>query len=113
MTRLAAALIATLLSVALAALAQADPANYGIESVGASLTTSQAGAHADFTSDVTLKTENFELPALTRDISVELPEGLLGNPNAVPTCSAVQFVTTDVEDKSNSTGCLQQQSGHR
>jgi hypothetical protein len=107
MRRLAAALIATLSIAALGCVtaAQGDPANYGIESVGASLTTSQAGAHADFTSDVTLKTENFDLPALTRDVSIELPQGLLANPGAVPKCSAVQFVSTNVEDKSNATGC--------
>jgi len=103
---LAAALAITALG--LAAGAQGDPANYGIESVSASLSTSQAGAHADFTSDVTLKTENFELPALTRDVSIELPQGLLANPNAVFKCSAVQFVSTDVEDKSNATGCPQE-----
>ena len=107
MRRMVVTLAAALAIAALgfAAAAQGDPANYGIESVGASLTTSQAGDHADFTSDVTLKTENFELPALTRDISVELPQGLLANPTAVPKCSAVQFVSTDVEDKSNATGC--------
>jgi hypothetical protein len=107
MRRLIVTLVAAMAIAALgfATAAQGDPANYGIESVGASLTTTQAGGHADFTSDVTLKTENFELPALTRDISVELPQGLLANPTAVPKCSAVQFVSTDVEDKSNATGC--------
>lgn len=107
MRRLVAALAATVATVAFTASAQGDPANYGIDSVGGSLTTSQAGAHADFTSDITLKTEGFELPALTRDVTVELPQGLLANPNAVPKCSAAQFVGTDVEDKSNTTGCPQ------
>jgi hypothetical protein len=106
LTALAAALTITALGLATAA--QGDPANYGIESVGASLATSQAGAHADFTSNVTLKTENFELPGLTRDVSIELPQGLLANPNAVFKCSAVQFVSTDVEGKSNATGCPQE-----
>jgi hypothetical protein len=102
-----AAIVVALVSVALAASVQADPANYGIESVHASLSTSQAGDHSDFTIDLTLKTEEHELPAKTRDISIDLPQGLLANPIAAPRCSAVQFVGTDVEDKSNATGCPQ------
>lgn len=101
--------IAVLLTatVAAAAGAQADPANYGIDSLSASLSDTQAGAHADFTTDVVLKTENFELPALTRDVSVELPQGLLANPKAVQECSAERFVGTNVEEKSGATGCPQ------
>jgi hypothetical protein len=102
-----AILALVLTALALTAGAQADPANYGIESVGGSLSTEQAGAHADFTDSFTLKTENFDLPALTRDVTIELPPGLLANPNAVPKCSAAQFVSTDVEEKSNATGCPQ------
>lgn len=105
MRRFAIAFLLLLATVAGAA--QADPANYGIESVNASLSESQAGAHADFTTDIVLRTEGGDLPALTRDVSVELPQGLLANPNAIPKCSAVQFVGTDVEDKSNATGCPQ------
>ncbi len=107
MKRFAAALCVVVVALAGAVVAQADPANYGIDSVTASLSTSQAGAHADFTSSIVLKTENFELPALTRNVSVELPQGLLANPTATPRCSASQFVGTNVEDKSNATGCPQ------
>jgi hypothetical protein len=107
MKRLAVGLAAILAAAIFVAGAEADPANYGIESVGASVSTTQAGAHPDFTSDITLKTESFELPALTRDVTVELPQGLLANPNALPKCSAAQFVNTDVEDSSNATGCPQ------
>jgi hypothetical protein len=106
MKRLVASTLVVIAVVAAAA-AQADPANYGIDSVSASLSSPQAGAHADFSTSIVLKTENFELPALTRDVSVELPPGLLANPNAVPRCSAAQFVTTDVEEKSNASGCPQ------
>lgn len=88
--------------------AAADPANYGIESVEASVSTAQAGAHPDFTTTLTLKREaNNELPATTRDAIFELPPGLTGNPMAVPTCSLARFVATDVNDKSNATGCPQ------
>lgn len=107
MRRLLAAIAAILAIAAAPSAASADPANFGVDSVGAALSSNQAGAHADFTSDVTLKTESFELPALTRDVTVELPQGLLANPNAVPKCSLVQFVNTDVEDDSNSAACPQ------
>ncbi len=107
MRRLLTALVVALSVVTAAGSVQADPANYGIESVGASLATSRAGAHADFDTSIVLKTENFNLPALTRDVSVELPQGLIGNPNAVPKCSGAQLVGTDFESKSNATGCPQ------
>jgi hypothetical protein len=101
------ALSATLASLALAAPAHADPANYGIEAVAGSLSSSQAGAHADFTNSVTLKTEGGDLPALTRDVTLKLPVGLLANPTAVPQCTAAQFVSTDPEENSNTNGCPQ------
>src|SRR4051812_40680595 len=107
MRQLVAALTVAFASVALAATVHADPGNYGIDSVGASLTTRQAGGHPDFTSDVVLKTENGDLPALTKDVTIELPQGLLADSNAVPKCSIFQFVNTNVESKSNTAGCPQ------
>lgn len=107
MRHLVAALAAALLTVALPATVKADPANYGIESVGASLTTQQAGGHPDFTSDVTLKTESGDLPALTKDVTIDLPPGLLANPDAVPRCSLAQFVSTDLESKAQDAACPQ------
>jgi hypothetical protein len=108
MKRLTAALAATLATLALAASAQADPSEYGIEEASASLSTLQAGAHPDFTSKLALKREpGGELPSATRDLFFRLPAGLLGNPNAVPKCTAAQLVNTDVGDKSNKTGCPQ------
>ncbi len=106
--RLPAATVAVALALcAPAAQSLANPANYGIESVAGSLSKSQAGAHADFANDLVLKTESFELPALTRDVTIELPAGLLANPDSAPKCTTTQFIGTNVEVKSNATGCPQ------
>jgi hypothetical protein len=109
MTRQLTILLAGLaLSAALAPGAAADPSEYAIKTFTASQTTSQAGGHPDLSLDFELETEaGGQLPATTRDIAIDLPPGLLGNPNAVPKCSAAQLMTTDVEDKSNATGCPQ------
>jgi len=108
MKRFAAALLAAMSVVAFASLAQADPSNYGIASVEAVTSTSQAGGHPNFTISIALKREpNNELPAATRDTIFELPPGLLANPTAVPVCSIAQFISTDVNSNSNATGCPQ------
>ncbi len=108
MKRLTAALAATIATVALAATAQADPSEYGIAAVSASVSTEQAGAHPDFVSSLTFdKDAKGELASATEGLRFVLPPGLLGNPRAVPTCTAVQLVATDVNDKSNETGCPQ------
>ncbi len=109
MKRLTAALAATLASVALAATtAQADPSEYGIESAGANVSTLQAGDHPDFTVSLRLKTDSEgELHSASQDLFFELPPGLLGNPTAIPTCTAAQLATVDINDKSNNTGCPQ------
>lgn len=66
---------------------------FGIEAVGASETTSAAGMHPDFTTLLALnhfvnkKTGLPEANARAEDISVALPSGLVGNPNAFPRCS--------------------------
>jgi hypothetical protein len=110
MRRCVTALAAVIAALALAAGAQADPTEYGIKEVSASVSTPQAGGHPDFTTFFKLKTEGEEganLPSPTQDATIALPPGLLGNPTAVPPCSAEQLVTTDVEDPSNATGCPQ------
>jgi hypothetical protein len=108
MKRLAMALAVALAAVALAASAQADPSEYGIKTVDAEISTSQAGAHPDFTTTLKLKKDpEGKLPSTTRDLFFELPPGLLPNLSAVPKCSAAQFITTDINDPSNKTGCPQ------
>jgi hypothetical protein len=87
-------------------LAQAGPAQaaseYGVESVSASESTTQAGGHPDFQFTFNLNTDpsSQELPpgvlepfARIRSASFELPPGLIGSPGAVPKCSTSQFAT--------------------
>jgi len=109
MKRIGAAIVAAALaSLALVATAQADPNEYGIESAAASASSAQAGAHPDFTVALRLlKDPEGRLPSTTQELVVELPPGLLGNPTAVPRCTAAQLIGTDPEDPSNNTGCPQ------
>jgi len=88
--------------LALPATAPAAYSDYGLASVGASLSTTQAGAHPDFTTSFELKTDPASPPdsnglhnpyARTRDITVSLPPGLIGNPNAVGQCTTLQLTT--------------------
>jgi hypothetical protein len=64
---------------------------FAIESVSASLSDKQAGAHADMTIAVKL-TSNGDTPyARVRDIEIKLPPGVIGNPQAVPRCTVEQL----------------------
>jgi hypothetical protein len=102
------AVLALAVSFVAAGEAQADPTEYGLKEVSASASTVQAGGHPDFVTLLKLKTEHeagTNLPSPTSSATIALPVGLLGNPTAVPMCSAEQLVTTDVEDPSNATGC--------
>lgn len=66
---------------------------YALESVSTSLSTTQAGGHPDFTTKIELSEENGEPFATTRDVVVELPAGIFGNPEAFPKCTSVQLGT--------------------
>jgi hypothetical protein len=86
----------------------ANPDEYGFESVGASISTTQAGAHPEFTTSINFKTDaEGRLPASTRDTHFAAPPGLLANPHAVSQCAALQLLETDLNDPSNVTGCPQ------
>jgi hypothetical protein len=109
---LAVPLIAVLLAMPGTAMAVVEncakeprPECFGIESVAASLSTTQAGAHPDVGLDVAIK-QNPKSPtnvfglhdsfAATRDIRFDLPPGLVGDPNAIGStqqCSVEQLVT--------------------
>jgi hypothetical protein len=69
---------------------------FGFESAEAEISTTSAGMHPDFTTDFTLEHHvSGGLPdtdAYPRDITVSLPPGLLGNPNAIPSCDTGRFV---------------------
>jgi hypothetical protein len=103
-TRASLASIAAVLALAMAAApaAQAAFSDYGFASASASESSSQAGAHPDVSLAFELKTDPAsetdptglkEPYARTKDLTVELPPGLIGNPNSVPQCTTPQFVT--------------------
>jgi hypothetical protein len=83
----------------MAALASgAAPANaaeefdkYALESVGASLSDTQAGAHADLTMSFALNHPGGIPYALTRDVEVHLPPGMIGNPQGIGRCTVAQL----------------------
>jgi hypothetical protein len=64
---------------------------YRVESVSGSLSTTQAGAHADATVSFELSEKEGKPYGLTRDVIAVLPEGFFGNPHAFPTCTSVQL----------------------
>jgi hypothetical protein len=69
--------------------ASADFHEYAVESLSASLSSSQAGAHSDFVTFVKLKTQMVDgTLAQTRDLFAKLPPGLLGDLSKFPRCSA-------------------------
>ena len=79
------------LSLAPAAFAADEFDQFAVESVSASLSTTQAGAHADFTTGIKL-TQKEGLPyAFTRDIEVHLPPGISGNPQNFQRCTVDQL----------------------
>jgi hypothetical protein len=95
-----------LIALILGALASASKAanvdEYGIPKTEASLSTTQAGAHPDFRTFVEVKTDpatpadgdgDHAPYASTPDVLVRLPAGLTGDPNAVATCSLLEFAT--------------------
>jgi hypothetical protein len=71
--------------------AAAEPEKYALESVSVSLSTPQAGAHADLTTQFELTEENNEPYGLTRDVFVEMPPGVIGNPQKFPRCTIAQL----------------------
>jgi len=64
---------------------------YEVEAVSASLSSLQAGAHADFTTFFKLSDQGGKPFALTRDVEVHLPPGMIGNPQGIPRCTVAQL----------------------
>jgi len=95
-TRLVGACAAAclLIGVTSAGTVAAAPSDYAFETASASVTSAAAGAHPDFTTLVKF-TQEPEPPnapfGRTRDLSFELPAGLVGNPTSVRQCSAAEF----------------------
>jgi hypothetical protein len=72
-------------------------ADFGIKKLEGSLSSTVAGAHPDFTTNIEFT--GFESSGLedacaaAEEVTVSLPPGLLGNPAAVPACSMGDFAT--------------------
>jgi hypothetical protein len=75
-----------------------DPAPFGISSFGGAAydqsgaAARQAGSHPDLTTTINFNTKYSQLGSASltgnmKDVRVDLPPGLVGNPTAVPTCS--------------------------
>jgi hypothetical protein len=64
---------------------------FAVESISASLSDKQAGKHADMTIAIKLTRDGNEPYASARDIEIELPPGVIGNPQAIPRCTAEQL----------------------
>jgi hypothetical protein len=64
---------------------------YAVEAVSATLSSNQAGAHADFTTFFKLTQKNGEPYAKTKDLEVHLPPGMIGNPQGIPRCTVAQL----------------------
>lgn len=74
-----------------AALAAEEFDKFAIESASASLSDSQAGKHADMTMAIQL-TRNGDSPyAKARDIEIDLPPGVIGNPQGIKRCTSEQL----------------------
>jgi len=90
-----------------------EPAMFGLEDFEVTPETddgaleAQAGAHpfqltTTFTLNETDEVDGERLlpaaPALSRNLSIKLPPGLIGDPNAVPQCGGVDFGALDEDD---------------
>jgi len=96
---LGALLLAFFACLCLSASAQSAFSDYGIASLSGSLSTTQAGAHPDFAAKIELRTDpaSTEIAGLkqpygyTKEVTVDVPPGLVGNLNAIPACTTRQL----------------------
>jgi len=70
--------------------AEAAASDYGIESVSASLSTLEAGRHPDVVTEINFKPSGTPV-ATTKSITLDLPAGLVANPERFPSCKLVTF----------------------
>jgi hypothetical protein len=72
--------------------AHAAPPSFGIQSFTASSSSTQAGAHADLSTSFTFNTDSLgNTLQQAKDVKVTLPPGVVGNPQAIPKCSDLDF----------------------
>jgi hypothetical protein len=98
---LAGALALGLLAVSSSSVLAAEEFDrYKLEEVSASLSSTQAGAHADFTTVIRLSSDVNGAPfARTRDLDVHLPPGMIGNPQGIPRCTVAQLGNSPSESE--------------
>jgi hypothetical protein len=86
------ALIVGALAVLAIAPAVASAQQFGLSSFSTSESTTQAGAHADFTTSFALNTDALGNPVdQLKGVQVTLPPGVIGDPQAIAKCSDQQF----------------------
>lgn len=91
---ISAIVIALVCALPTCAFAAEEPQEYRIEEASSAISTTQAGAHPDFFVSLRLSTDAEETPfGYTRDVIVRLPAGMIGDPEAFPKCSTLQFGT--------------------
>lgn len=71
--------------------AQAAPEDFGIQSVGASLSTLEAGRHPDVITSIEYKAPSSEPVPDPDSLAIELPPGLTANPQNFPECPFAVF----------------------
>jgi hypothetical protein len=94
-----------LFAVATATASAAEFEKYALASGSASLSSNQAGAHADLTIAFALTEQSGQPYAQTKSLEFKLPPGVIGNPQGVPRCRAEDL--GNQPDESNCPGASQ------
>jgi hypothetical protein len=79
--------------IAIGVLAGPTSASEPITSYSLGTSTTQAGAHPDITASFQLA--NPGSPEIAKNVSVNLPAGLFGNPGAIPKCESTNFALNE------------------
>jgi hypothetical protein len=94
----AAVLFACCALCAVSAGAAAASESFGISSFSVGSSSSQAGAHGDFTTSFAFNTEGLGgVVGQARNVVVDLPLGVVGDPQAVPRCTAGELAAFDCQ----------------
>jgi hypothetical protein len=84
--------LGVLLAALLAVPSARAASSFGVASFSTGSSTTQAGAHADVSTSFTINSDDLGNPIdQLKDVSVNLPKGLVGNPQAIPMCSDKDF----------------------
>jgi hypothetical protein len=83
------ATVASATALLVAVFAAPAPASQAISSFGVATTTTEAGGHPDLSASFSLSEPG--MPEAAESVAINFPEGVFGNPNAVPTCTIADF----------------------